>query len=393
MKDVLYLAWRYLAHNRVKTAVLVGSIMLIIYLPVALRVLINQSAADLTARADVTPLLVGAKGSPLELALSSLYFESDTPELTTYSEAVRIADSGLAQAIPLYVRFRVRTQPIVGTSIEYLDFRGLHIADGRAMAILGECVVGAKAAQRLGVAAGDSVVTSPESVFDIAGVYPLKMRVVGVLEPAFTADDLAVFVDLKTAWIIQGMVHGHQDMAAPESASGVLSREGDNVVANASVLQYTEITSENIDSFHFHGSIEDYPVSAVIADPHDQKSATILMGRYETSDESVQIIQPITVVEELLGTIFTVQNFVIAGMLLVGLAALATAVLVFALSLRLRQREIETMAKIGGSRLLVAAILVTEITAVILTSVVLAAVLTALTARFASATVRLLLLQ
>ena len=134
-------------------------------------------------------------------------------------------------------------------------------------------------------------------------------------------------------------------------------------------------------------------VSAVIADPHDQKSATILMGRYETSDESVQIIQPITVVEELLGTIFTVQNFVIAGMLLVGLAALATAVLVFALSLRLRQREIETMAKIGGSRLLVTAILVTEITAVILTSVVLAAVLTALTARFASATVRLLLLQ
>ena len=83
MRDVLFLAWRYLAHNRVKTAVLVGSIMLIVYLPVALRVLVRQSAAVLTARAEATPLLVGAKGSPLELALSSLYFESDTPELTT----------------------------------------------------------------------------------------------------------------------------------------------------------------------------------------------------------------------------------------------------------------------------------------------------------------------
>ena len=30
MSDILFLAWRYLAHNRVKTAVLVGSIMLII---------------------------------------------------------------------------------------------------------------------------------------------------------------------------------------------------------------------------------------------------------------------------------------------------------------------------------------------------------------------------
>jgi putative ABC transport system permease protein len=382
-----------LVHNRVKTAVLVGSIMLIVYLPVALRVLVDQSAADLLSRADATPLLVGAKGSPLELALSSLYFESDTPELTTYSESERVDASGLARPIPLYVRFRVRSQPIVGTSIEYFDFRGLQFAQGRPMAIIGECVLGAKAAEQLGVGAGGTVVTSPESVFDIAGVYPLKMSVVGVLEPAYTADDLAVFVDLKTAWIIQGLVHGHQDMAAPESAPGVLSREGDNIVANASVLQYTEITPDNIDSFHFHGSIGTYPLSAVIASPHDSKSGTILMGRYESPDEAVQILQPTTVIDELLGTIFTVQNFVVMGMLLVGLAALATAVLVFVLSLRLRKREIETMARIGGSKVRVAGVLVTEIAVVVMTSIVLAGVLTAVTAHFAPAAVRLLVLQ
>ncbi|MBD3872595.1 MAG: ABC transporter permease, partial [Acidobacteria bacterium] len=242
MRDVLFLAWRYLAHNRVKTAVLVGSIMLIVYLPVALRVLVRQSAAELTARAEATPLLIGAKGSPLELALSSLYFESDTPELTTYAEAERIADTGLAQAIPLYVRFKVRSQPIVGTSLEYFNVRNLRFAEGRAMAMLGECVLGARAAEALDVSVGGTVVSSPESVFDIAGVYPLKMQVVGVLDRSYTADDVAVFVDLKTAWIVQGLVHGHQDMAAPEAASGVLSREGDNIVANASVVQFTEIT-------------------------------------------------------------------------------------------------------------------------------------------------------
>ena len=393
MKDVLFLAWRYLAHNRVKTAVLVGSIMLIVYLPVALRMLVRQSAAELTARAEATPLLVGAKGSPLELALSSLYFESDTPELTTFTEAQRITDSGLAQAIPLYVRFKVRSQPIVGTSIEYLDFRGLRFAEGRAMAVLGECVLGAGAAQVLGVGVGGTVISSPESVFDIAGVYPLKMSVAGVLEPSYTTDDIAVFVDLKTAWIVQGLIHGHQDMAAPEAASGVLSREGDNIVANASVVQYTEITPDNIDSFHFHGSAEDYPISAVIAVPHDQKSGTILMGRYQSPDDPTQILRPTAVIDDLLATVFTVQNFVVAGMLLVGLAALATAALVFILSLRLRKREIETMAKIGGSRVRVAGVLVTEVAVVVLMSVVLAGLLTALTARFASAAVRLLVLQ
>jgi len=393
MRDVLFLAWRYLAHNRIKTAVLVGSIMLIVYLPVALRVLVRQSAAELTARAEATPLLVGAKGSPLELALSSLYFSSDTPALTTYAEAQRITKTGLAQAIPLYVRFKVRGQPIVGTSIEYIDFRGLRFAEGRAMAVLGECVLGARAAAALDVGVGGSVISSPESVFDIAGVYPLKMHVVGVLEPSYTADDIAVFVDLKTAWIVQGLVHGHQDMAAPEAVAGVLSREGDNIVANASVVQFTEITPGNIDSFHFHGSVADYPVSAVIAVPHDQKSGTILMGRYESPDEPTQILQPITVIDDLLGTIFTVQNFVVAGMLLVGLAALATAVLVFVLSLRLRKREIETMAKIGGSRARVAGVLIAEIAVVVVASVVFAGILAALTSRFASAAVRLLLLQ
>jgi putative ABC transport system permease protein len=393
MKDVLFLAWRYLAHNRVKTGVLVGSIMLIFYLPVALRVLVRQSAAELTSRAESTPLLIGAKGSPLELALNSLYFESDTPELTNYAEAERVAGTGLATAIPLYVRFKVRQQPIVGTSLEYFDFRGARIAEGRAMAMLGECVLGSRAAEVLGTKVGGTVISSPESVFDIAGVYPLKMPVVGVLEPTFTADDVAVFVDINTAWIVEGLVHGHQDMAAPEAAAGVLSRQGDNIVANASVLQYTEITPENIDSFHFHGSAEDYPISAVIAVPHDQKSGTILMGRYESPDDPTQILQPTTVIDDLLGTIFTVQSFVVAGMLLVGLAALATTVLVFTLSLRLRKREIETMAKIGGSRVRISGVLVTEVAVVVVMSVVLAGILTALTARFASTAVRLLLLQ
>ena len=169
MRDVLYLAWRYLAYNRGKTAVLVGSIMLVVYLPVTLRVLVARSAAELTARAEATPLLVGAKGSALELALNALYFEPAPPEPTTYAQFLRIQESGLARAIPLYAGFHARGHPIIGTTIEYFDFRGLSFEEGRAMAVLGECVVGATVARSLGIAPGDSVISSPESVFDLAG--------------------------------------------------------------------------------------------------------------------------------------------------------------------------------------------------------------------------------
>ena len=59
------------------------------------------------------------------------------------------------------------------------------------MAVLGECVLGSEVAEILGTEVGGTVISSPESVFDLAGTYPLKMEVVGVLAPSFTADDEA----------------------------------------------------------------------------------------------------------------------------------------------------------------------------------------------------------
>jgi len=382
MRDVLYLAWRYVVYHRLKTAILVTSIMLIIYLPIGLNVVVKQSAEHLTARAAATPLLVGAKGSPLELALNSLYFSSEHPELIDYSEATLVQDSGLADAIPLYVRFRSRTHPIVGTSLDYFSFHGLNFAYGRPMAVLGECVVGANVAESLDVKPGDAVISSPETVFDLAGVYPLKMKVAGVLARTFTPDDDAIFVDVKTAWIIEGLGHGHQDLAGPDAAQGVLSRSEENIVANASVVQFNEITEDNVDSFHFHGDLSSYPLTAVLAVPRDEKSGVILRGRYTDAAATSQIIRPVSVIDELLDTILTIQQFIVAAVIIVGLATVATAALVFMLSLRLRRREIDTMVKIGGSRPRGVSMLLAGVFIVVILSSSLAAILTLVTWRF-----------
>ncbi len=391
MRDSLYLAWRYLAYHRIKTAILITSITLIVFLPVGLRVLVNQSADQLTARAEVTPLIVGAKGSPLELVLNSLYFESDIPERLRYAEAIRLDTMGLARPIPLYVRFQARGYPIVGTTLEYFDFRGLEIALGTSLTMLGDCVIGSRVAEQLGVKAGGSITSSPESVFDIAGVYPLKMRVAGVLAFSDSPDDDAVFVDVKTAWVIEGLVHGHTDLSRPEAAAGVLRRDSSVITANASVVQYQEITRDNIDSFHFHGDLSNYPVTAIIAVPPDRRSETILRGRYESPDELAQIVVPVSVMDELLDTILTVQTFVIAAVVVVGLSTLATAVLVFLLSLRLRRREIETMVKIGGSRGSIAWVMTSEVIVVLLVGVLLATGLTLVTSQFGSSAIRALI--
>ena len=65
--------------------------------------------------------------------------------------------------------------------------------------------------------------------------------------------------------MIEGLGHGHQDLADPEAASGVLRTEGDRIIANASVVQYNEITADNIDSFHFHGDLSAFPPGPTFA--------------------------------------------------------------------------------------------------------------------------------
>jgi putative ABC transport system permease protein len=390
MRDVLYLAWKYLAYHRFKTGILVASITLIVYLPIGLNVLVNQSARQLTSRAEATPLLVGAKGSPLELVLRSLYFDSDVPAEMRYAELVRVQSSGLADGIPVHSRFRTRHSPIVGTSLEYFEFRGLEMETGRHIGMLGECVLGAQAARVAGAGPGDSVMSAPESVFDIAGVYPLKMKVVGVLRPGGTPDDDAVFVDVKTAWVIAGLAHGHQDLSQADAQSGVLRREGNEIIANASVMQYNEITADNVTSFHFHGDADGFPITAVIAVPKDQKSGTMLQGRYLGDDELVQIVQPSTVMDELLKTILTVQRYVSIAIAVVAAATFATMTLVFMLSWQLRRREMETIIKIGGSRGRIAALVAAEIVCVMMSGAVLAALLSLATLWFATSATELL---
>ena len=376
MKGALFLGWRYLAHHRFKTAVLLASVTLMIFLPAATRLLVADSAQALTARADHTPLLIGARGSQLELVLNALYFHAEQPPEVSSQLLQSVRDTGLAMAIPLNTRFNTRGAPIVGTSLDYFAFRNLHLAEGRMMGLLGECIVGANVARSQNVGVGDSLVSSPETVFDLAGVYPLKMNITGVLEASGSPDDNAVFVDVRTSWVIQGLGHGHQDLEGASASTSVLTRTDGAITANASLVQYNEITAENVREFHFHGDTSGFPLSAVIAVPIDDKSSTLLRGRFQEGQIDGQLVLPRTVLGKLLDTVFTVQNYVILGLVMLSLATVAVITLVFLLSQQLRRGEFFTLKRMGASRGFVAMLVASELGFVFIGSLVLATLLT-----------------
>jgi putative ABC transport system permease protein len=269
----------------------------------------------------------------------------------------------------------------------------LKIAQGRQLAVLGDCVLGAKVAETLGLEPGDGLVSSPETLFDLAGIYPLKMKVVGVLEKSHTSDDLAVFVDLKTAWVIQGLGHGHEDVTKLRDPTLVLKRTEKNVAATAKLYHHTEITEKNIDSFHFHGDLGEYPITAVIAIPHDDKSGTILRGRYFSREEIQQIVDPEDVIDGLLQNIFRIKNVLDAVISVVALATILAIILVFALSLRLRQREIQTIFRLGCRRATIARLLTAEIFIIVVMSGVFCGALIFLVNQFSNDLVRMLFVR
>ena len=356
MLNALYLATKSLWWARGRAITIILCLALTLWLPLTVRTVMQQFSDEIIQRAEVTPLIIGAKGSQIDLALHALYFESAAPDETQMAEVTYVRDSGYATAIPLHLRYRTQRKngaeaaPIVGTTIDYFQFRKLSLQSGQGLQIYGDCVVGQNVAKRMQLTVGDQLLSAPRNTFNLVGDYPLKLNVKGILNRSRSPDDDAVFVHVDTTWIIDGIGHGH------------VAVENEEKEGLGTILPYTEITAGNIDSFHFHGDRNQFPVSAVIAVPDSKKNQTLLLGRYASvRTEQAQCLKPTTVVQNLLSIVFRVEQLVWISSVLATLVTAALMSLVVLLSVRLRAAEMQTLAKIGCSKVTLVAIVGTEI--------------------------------
>ena len=354
--NALTLAAANLRFHWARTLVLIVAAALVLAVPVLTRALLAQGEAALTARAEATPLLLGTRGSRLDLVMAGAYFTDDLPEPTTMATSEAVWESGLGIPVPLHTAFTSGGARIVGTTLDYLDLRGLEMAEGRTFAVLGEAVLGAGAAARLGAGPGDAILSDPENLFDLDGAYPLEMTVAGVLARAGTPDDDVVLVDIKTAWVIAGIGHGHDD---------VLATGEDAAAAAAGIVQYARITDANIEGFHFHGDPAGYPVTAVMVSPYDERSATILRGRYLDAEGPVQAVVPADVIDALVARLLRIASLVDAVTVVVGAAAALALGLALFLSWRLRAPEMRTAFALGAGRGTIARLALAEVALVL----------------------------
>jgi len=164
-------------------------------------------------------LVVGAKGSGLQLVLNTVYHLDTSPGNVPWGRYRELAThKAVAAAIPLSVGDSLRGARIVGTTDAYFSAFNLAI-DGRPFrydparleqAMAGkeaegafEAVVGARAAQRTGLRIGDTFQAS-HGIEEGGEAHAEKWTVVGILRPTGTPNDRAVFINLDSFYEIKG---------------------------------------------------------------------------------------------------------------------------------------------------------------------------------------------
>ncbi len=369
MSAAWFLALAHARHSRLRTSILALCVALAILLPLATRLVIAQYRADLTARADATPIAIGRSGSKVDLALLAMYFRPSSLEPLSMAEfdSLRAEVAGLC--VPIHARYTTRHLRIVATIPEYFEARNLRTASGTLPTMLGEVVLGFHAHQSLGVHVGMPIFSDQSDVFDISKPPALKMRVCGILAQSHTPDDHAVFVDLKTAWILEGLSHGHADPSSLP-ASMILDRSATNVVVSEQLIHFNEVTPRSAPSFHVHAPPEHLPLSAVLIFPLDHKDATISRALVNQGrDPKFQRLQAVVcrdVVDDLLSTVLQIRLLLDAVSCVLAASTALLLALISALSARVREREWVTLHRLGGPASTVRALIAFEFLIVLL---------------------------
>lgn len=160
-------------------------------------------------------LVVGAKGSPLQIILSAIYHLDVPTGNIAYKQAQEIArHRAVKKVIPLALGDSYQGFRIVGTTQDYVAHYGVKVSAGRLWDKPLEAVIGAEVAARSGHGLGTTF-SGAHGLGDRAGDahegHPYV--VVGILERTGTVLDRLVLTSHQSVWAVHAEHHDIKDVA------------------------------------------------------------------------------------------------------------------------------------------------------------------------------------
>jgi putative ABC transport system permease protein len=164
--------------------------------------------AGLVRATEPFDLIVGAKGSPNQLVLNTVFLKDVPIGNVSHEIYEKLSENPLvASAIPLAFGDNYKGYTIVGSGSDIFSHepkvgqgKWLQFAAGRPFSVPFEAVVGAKAAQELGLKLGDEF-KSAHGFIPGGHTHDHVYQVVGILQPVNGPYDQAVLVPIESIWL------------------------------------------------------------------------------------------------------------------------------------------------------------------------------------------------
>ncbi len=173
-------------------------------------------------------MVIGAKGSPLQMILCGMY-HVDNPTGNIKLEHARPFLNPkhplIKRAVPLSLGDNYRSYRIVGTTYDLLDLYNAEISYGRKWARDLEVTIGAIVAEKTNLKLGDKFVSSHgfEEDDDLAHAHA-AFKVVGILKPTGTVIDQLILSNTSSVW----NVHDHEDHDRDHSGDDAHDHSGND---------------------------------------------------------------------------------------------------------------------------------------------------------------------
>ncbi len=155
-------------------------------------------------------LVIGAKGSPLQLILSTLYHVDNPTGNISLEEATKIAENPYIQeAVPISLGDNFKGHRIIGTDTSYLSLYQLQLDQGRLWNKSFEIVIGYEVAQKHHLALGDHIHSAHGLSADAHIHDEHPFTVVGILDRSNSVVDNLILCNLASVWEVHGIAHDH----------------------------------------------------------------------------------------------------------------------------------------------------------------------------------------
>ncbi len=220
------IAWRSIQQRALASALTAFSMALGVALVVAVIVIHGVIDQSFRRGAQGYDLIVGAKGSPLELVLTAVYHLGRVPANMSYDAYDELINGQFAAdiqvAIPICLGDNFKGFRVIGTTpdmfarLEYLGGRKYEFAEGRNFedAAPREAVIGATAARKTGLKVGDQFKPVHGSAAN-RGEEHEPFEIVGVLAPTGTPNDRGIFVNIEGFYEMHTMAPEETDRSLP----------------------------------------------------------------------------------------------------------------------------------------------------------------------------------